>query len=371
VYPAIAAVARTRGLEVTSRVVTRNEPGAKMKAVTIRTHGGPEVVSLEDLPDPQPAPGQVVVAVKAAALNHLDLWVRKGWQGLLLSFPHVLGSDVAGTVEAVGPGVDRVKVGDAVVVNPSLGCGLCERCLAGEENLCRRFAILGEHVSGGQGERLAVPARNVLPKPARLSFEEAAAVPLTFMTAWHALVRRAKLRVGETVLVHAAGSGVGVAAVQIAKLLGARVIATAGSDAKLEKAKALGADEVVNYETQDFVREVKRLTDRRGVEVVFEHVGKRTWEKSILAAAVGGRITTVGATTGFDPLTDLRHVFFRQLSILGSTMGTAADLLQILRYVGEGKLRPVVDRVLPLAEARQAQALLADRAQFGKVVLVP
>lgn len=342
-----------------------------MKAVAIRSHGGPEVVKLEDLPDPRPAPGQVVVAVKAAALNHLDIWVRKGWRGLSLSFPHVLGSDVAGVVEEVGPGVEGVKAGDEVVVNPSLGCGRCERCLSGQENLCRSFATLGEHHSGGQAQKVAVPARNVLPKPARLSFEDAAAVPLTFMTAWHALVRRAKLRAGETVLVHAAGSGVGVAAVQIAKLLGARVIATAGSEAKLQKAKALGADEVVNYETQDFLKEVKRLTDRKGVEVVFEHVGKKTWEKSILAAAVGGRITTVGATTGYDPPTDLRHVFFRQLSILGSTMGTAGDLVEVLRFVGEGRLRPVVDRVLPLEEVREAQALLSDRAQFGKIVLVP
>jgi NADPH:quinone reductase-like Zn-dependent oxidoreductase len=342
-----------------------------MKAVAIRSHGGPEVVNVEELPDPSPAPGQVVVKVKAAALNHLDIWVRIGWPGLKLAFPHVLGSDVSGVIEAVGPGVDGWKPGDAVVVNPSLGCGRCERCLAGRENLCRTFSILGEHVSGGMAERFAVPARNVLPKPANLSFEEAAAVPLTFMTAWHALVDRAALRLGETVLVHAAGSGVGTAAVQIAKLMGARVIATAGSDAKLEKAKALGADHVVNYETQDFQAEVRKLTDKKGVDVVFEHVGKKTWEKSILSAGIGGRIVTVGATTGYDPLTDLRHVFFRQISILGSTMGTAAELVQVLRFVSEGKLRPVVDRVLPLADARKGQALLADRAQFGKVVLVP
>jgi NADPH:quinone reductase-like Zn-dependent oxidoreductase len=283
----------------------------------------------------------------------------------------VLGSDVSGVVEAVGPGVSNVKPGDAVVANPSLGCGTCERCLSGNENLCRRYAILGEHVSGGEAERLAVDARHLFPKPANLSFEEAAAVPLTFMTAWHALVERARVRPGETVLVHAAGSGVGVAAVQIAKLFGARVIATAGSDAKLAKARALGADHGVNYETQDFLAEVKRLTDRAGVEVVFEHVGKSTWEKSILAAGIGGRIVTVGATTGHDPLTDLRHVFFRQISILGSTMGTAADLAQVLRFVGEGKLRPVVDRVMPLADAVTAQSLLANRAQFGKIVLVP
>ncbi|HET8541229.1 MAG TPA: zinc-binding dehydrogenase [Anaeromyxobacter sp.] len=342
-----------------------------MKAVAIREHGGPEVVKVEDLPDPQAGPGQVLVAPRAAAVNHLDIWVRKGWPGLKLAFPHVLGSDVAGVVEAVGAGVEGWKPGDEVVVNPSLGCGRCERCLSGRENLCRRFSILGEHVSGGMAERIAVPARNVLPKPARLSFEEAAAVPLTFMTAWHALVERARVRPGETVLVHAAGSGVGVAAVQIAKLLGARVIATAGSDAKLEKARALGADEVVNYETRDFVQETRRLTEKKGVDVVFEHVGKKTWEQSILAVGIGGRITTVGATTGFDPLTDLRHVFFRQISILGSTMGTAGDLLEVLRFVGEGRLRPVVDRTLPFAEARAAQGLLAERAQFGKIVLVP
>lgn len=342
-----------------------------MKAVAIRAHGGPEAVNLEDLPDPRPGPGEVLVEVKAAALNHLDIWVRKGWPGLKLSFPHVLGSDIAGVVEEVGPGVEGISKGDEVVLNPGFGCGRCERCLSGEENLCRRYAILGEHVSGGQAERIAVAARQVLPKPERLSFEEAAAAPLVFLTAWHALVRRAKVRPGETVLVHAAGSGVGSAAVQIAKLHGARVVATAGSDAKLEKARGLGADETVNYETGDFVREVRRLTGGRGVDVVFEHVGKRTWEGSILSAALGGRIVTVGATTGFDPTTDLRHVFYRQISVLGSTMGTAGDLLEVMRFVAEGRLRPVVDRVMPLAEARVAQGLLADRAQFGKIVLRP
>jgi NADPH:quinone reductase-like Zn-dependent oxidoreductase len=342
-----------------------------MRAIAIRAHGGPEVVSLEELPDPVAGPGQVRVAVKAAALNHLDIWVREGWQGLKLSFPHVLGSDAAGVLDEVGPGVHGWKAGDAVVVNPSLGCQRCERCLSGEENLCRRFAILGEHVSGGQAEKLVVPARNVLARPANLSFEQAAAIPLTFMTAWHALVARARVRPGETVLVQAAGSGVGTAAVQIARLLGARVIATAGSEAKLARARELGADEVVNYEAQDLVQEVKRLTDRKGVDVVFEHVGKKTWEKSILAAGVGGRIVTVGATTGHDPLTDLRHVFYRQLSILGSTMGTAGELAEVLRFVEAGKLRPVIDRVLPLASAAEGQALLANRAQFGKIVLVP
>jgi NADPH:quinone reductase-like Zn-dependent oxidoreductase len=342
-----------------------------MKAAAIRAHGGPEAVELLDLPEPQAGPGEAVVRVKAAALNHLDIWVRKGWPGLKLHFPHVLGSDVAGVVESVGAGVAGWKAGDEVVVNPSIGCTRCERCLAGQENLCRSFVILGEHVSGGQAGALAVSARNLLPKPKNLSFEQAAAVPLTFMTAWHAVAVRAALRPGETILVHAAGSGVGVAAVQIGKLLGARVIATAGSPAKLEKARALGADEVIDYEQQDFLAEVKRLTGKRGVDVVFEHVGKTTWEKSLLAATVGGRVVTVGATTGYDPPTDLRHVFFRQLSLLGSTMGTAAELLQVLTFVEQGKLRPVVAEVLPLAEVRKAQGLLSDRALFGKVVLTP
>jgi NADPH:quinone reductase-like Zn-dependent oxidoreductase len=342
-----------------------------MKAVAIREHGGPEVVNVVDLPDPSPGPGQVLVRVRAAAVNHLDVWVRKGFPGLRLAFPHVLGSDVAGLVEAVGPGVAGVSPGDAVIVNPSLGCGRCERCLSGAENLCPSFAILGEHLPGGMCDLVAVPSRNVLPKPANLSFEEAAAVPLVFMTAWHALVARARVEPGETVLVHAAGSGVGSAAVQIAKLLGARVIATAGTDAKLQKALALGADHAVNYETQDFLAEVRRIVGRRGVEVVFEHVGKKTWEKSILAAGLGGRIVTVGATTGHDPLTDLRHVFYRQLSILGSTMGTGGELARVLRFVEAGRLHPVLDRVLPLSEARRAQELLAERAQFGKIVLVP
>jgi NADPH:quinone reductase-like Zn-dependent oxidoreductase len=340
-----------------------------MKAVFIRGHGGPEVVTVGELPDPAPGPGEVRVKIRAAALNHLDLWVCRGWPGLHLSFPHVLGSDLAGVVDAVGPGVAEPKPGDAVVVNPILSCGRCPRCLAGEENLCRRFAILGEHVTGGQAEWIVVPARSALPKPARLSFEEAASVPVTFVTAWRALVHRAKVRLGETVLVHAAGSGVGVAAVQIAKLLGARVIATAGSDAKLEKARALGADEVVNYESGSFAEAVKKLTARRGVDVVFEHVGKKTWEGSVLSAAIGGRIVTVGATTGYDPPTDLRHVFYRQLSILGSTMGTAADLVEVLRLLDEGKLRVVIDRTMPLAEVGRAHELLAERAQFGKIVL--
>ncbi len=342
-----------------------------MKAITMRAHGGPEVLNLEQLPDLVPRPGWAVVRVRAVALNHLDVWVRQGWPGLMLSFPHVPGSDVAGVVESLGPGAEGWKPGDEVLVSPGLSCGRCRECLSGRDNLCRGFSILGEHVSGGCAEQVAVPLVNLLRKPKALSFEEAACIPLVFLTAWHALVVRAGLRHGETLLVHAGGSGVGSAGIQIAKLLGARVIATAGTDAKCEKALALGADQAVNYEKEDFLAAVRKLTGRRGADVVFEHVGKKTWERSLLAAATGGRVVTVGATTGYDPLTDLRHVFYRQLSILGSTMGSKGELFDILRFVEEGKLRPVLDRVMPLEEAARAQMLLSERAQFGKIVLKP
>ncbi len=337
----------------------------------MRAHGGPEVLKLEELPDPQAGPGQVLVRVRAVALNHLDVWVRQGWRGLQLEWPHVPGADVAGVIEAAGPGVERIAPGDEVVLNPGVSCGRCEMCLSGRDNACGRYAILGEHVAGGYAELLAVPAANVLGKPGNLSFEEAACVPLVFLTAWHSLVARAGVRAGETVLVQAAGSGVGSAAVQIAKLLGATVIATAGSDEKCRKALELGADHAVNYEREDFLARAKAITRRRGVDVVFEHVGKKTWERSLLSLADGGRLVTVGATTGWDPPTDLRHVFYRQLSVLGSTMGSKGELFQVLRFVEQGRLRPVLDRVLPLAEAAQAQELLVSRAQFGKIVLNP
>src|SRR3990172_949019 len=342
-----------------------------MKAIAIRMHGGLDVLRLEDLPDPEASAGRVVVRVKAVALNPLDIFVREGWAGLKLAFPHVLGADVAGVVEAIGPGVKGVAPGDEVVVNPGVSCGRCRACLSGDDVMCREYSILGEHVSGGYAQKVGVPSQNVVPKPKNLSFDEAACVPLVFLTAWHALVARAGLRAGETVLVHAAGSGVGSAGIQIAKLLGATVIATAGSDAKCERARRLGADHAVNYSRQDFLTEVRRITGKRGVDVLFEHVGKATWEKSLLALARGGRLVTVGATTGYDPPTDLRHVVYRSLSLLGSTMGSKGELFDVLALVEQGKLKPVLDRVLPLAEAGAAQKLLEDRAQFGKIVLNP
>jgi NADPH:quinone reductase-like Zn-dependent oxidoreductase len=341
-------------------------------AIVLHAHGdidAPGVLEPASIDVPDPAPGQVRVRVRAVALNHLDLWVRRGLPHLKLSYPHRLGSDLVGEVESVGAGVTHVRPGDRTLVAPGVSCGVCERCAAGDDNLCARYGILGETTNGGYIELVNVPAVNALPYPGELPFEEAAAVPLTFLTAWQMVVDRAKVRPGETVLVQGAGSGVGVAAIQIARLHGARVWATAGSDAKCERALSLGAESCFNYTTQDFVAEVKRLTEKRGVDVVIEHVGGDTFVKSVLAVGRGGRVVTCGATSGFKPDLDLRQVFFRNVQVLGSTMGRRATLFTIVRLVAEGKLRPVVDRVLPLASAREAHRVLESRAAFGKVVL--
>jgi NADPH:quinone reductase-like Zn-dependent oxidoreductase len=285
--------------------------------------------------------------------------------------PHILGSDIAGVVDEIGAGVTGVTAGTRALVSPGLSCGACKECLSGRDNYCRHYHILGEHVSGGGAEYVCIPRQNLLPLPEKLSFEEGACIPLVFQTAWEMLVRKAQLQPSETVLVHAAGSGVGSAAVQIAKLLGARVIATAGSDEKLAKARALGADETINYEQKDFLAEVKKLTSRRGVEVVFEHTGARTFDKSVAALGVGGRLVTCGATTGNQVPLDITKLFWRRISLLGSTMGSKGDLFDIVKLVGEGKLKPVLDRTLPLSEVRRGHELLKERSQFGKVVLLP
>ncbi len=342
----------------------------KTEAVVLRSHGGVEVLERETIDLPEPGPREVRVAVRAVALNHLDIWVRKGIPGLKLVYPHRLGSDIVGEVEALGPGArGGAKVGDKVVVNPGVSCGVCERCLAGRDNLCRTYAILGEHTNGGYARHVVVPDANLLPYPGELPWVQAAAVPLVFLTAWQMVVEKGRVAPGETVLVQAAGSGVSSAAIQIAKLFGARVIATTGTDAKAARARELGADHVVNYATADFVAEVKKLTDRRGADLVIEHVGGEVLTKSVLAAAAGGRIVTCGATAGFEPKIDLRHVFFRQIDILGSTMGSKGSLFRVLEHVAAGRLKPVVDRVLPLWEAREAHRALEAREAFGKIVL--
>jgi NADPH:quinone reductase-like Zn-dependent oxidoreductase len=341
----------------------------KTEAVVLRAHGGPEVLVRETIDLPDPGAREVLVRVRAVALNHLDMWVRRGLPNLKLSYPHRLGADIVGEVEALGAGARGVKVGDKVVVNPGVSCGVCDRCLSGQDNLCRQYAILGEHTQGGYSRHVVVPDANVLPYPGDLPFTQIAAVPLVFLTAWQMVVEKARVRPGQTVLVQAAGSGVSSAAIQIAKLHGARVIATTSTDAKMDRARALGADEVVNYTAQDFVAEVKRLTGKRGADVVIEHVGGDVLAKSIVATASGGRIVTCGATAGFEPKIDLRHVFFRQIELLGSTMGSKGSLFVILDHVKAGRLEPVVDRVLPLWDAAEGHRLLESRAVFGKVVL--
>ena len=340
-----------------------------MNAVLLHDHGGPEVLRYQQVPTPTAGPGQVLVAVQAVALNHLDLWVRRGGPAFHLQYPHCLGSDIVGTVAALGAGVVEPVLGSKVVVSPGLSCGVCAACLSGRDNLCRHYRIMGENAQGGYCDYIVVPRVNIAPYPDRLGFTDAAAGILPFLTAWQMVVEKAQTTVNDTVLVHGAGSGIGVAAIQICKLLGARVIATAGSDQKLQRAKSLGADEVINYQTNDFAAVCRTLTHKRGVDVVIEHIGGEVFEKSIKAVRNGGRIVTCGATAGFSPAIDLRHIFFRQIEVLGSTMGSKAALLTVLDHIARGRLSPVVDRVFDLRDAAAAHQHLESRTAFGKVVL--
>ncbi|HXW17646.1 MAG TPA: zinc-binding dehydrogenase, partial [Candidatus Acidoferrales bacterium] len=310
-----------------------------------------------------------LVRVRACALNHLDLWVRRGMPGIEIPLPHIPGSDIAGEIAAVGSAVWRVKVGDPVILAPGISCGQCAYCLSGADNFCRRYKIFGELVDGGCAQFVCSPEVNAIPKPERLSFEEAAAVPLVFLTAWHMLVSRAKVQPGEWVLVLGAGSGVGTAAIQLAKVLGARVIASASSNEKLEHALKLGADAVIHHGIKDIAMEVKRITNKRGVDVVVEHVGVATWDKSIASLTPGGRLVTCGATTGYDAKLDLRYLFSKQFSLLGSKMGSKGELYSALELVNEGRLKPVIDTVFPLEECARAHERLEHREQFGKIVL--
>jgi NADPH:quinone reductase-like Zn-dependent oxidoreductase len=339
-----------------------------LKAVVISEHGGPEVLRYTDAPEPAIGANEVLVRVRACALNHLDLWVRRGLPGRSIAFPHIPGSDISGEVAKIGEGVSNVRVGERVLLAPGLSCGQCPQCIAGRDNFCKQYTLFGSGVHGGYAEFVKSPAANVIPIPGNLSFEEAAAIPLVFLTAWHMLFYRAHLQPAEEVLVIAAGSGVGSAAIQIAKTTGARVIATAGSQAKLTKAKGLGADEVLLHEGE-FAREVKRLTNGRGVDVVFEHVGAATWDQSVYSLAVGGRLVTCGATSGFESKINVGYLFARQLSILGSFMGYKAELFSVLELFKRGLLKPVIDSVFPLEKAAEAHKRLENREQFGKVVL--
>jgi len=341
-----------------------------VKGFRVSGHGGPEALEWGDWPEPVPGPGEVRVRVRACALNHLDLWLRNGVPGHRFPLPLIPGSEVAGDVESTGPGVDDLAIGEPCLVAPGVACGHCDSCTAGEDHLCARYGLLGEHRDGGYSEFVVVPRRNVLQIPRGLSYVQAAAGPLVFLTAWHMLAVRAGLRRNEDVLIQAAGSGVSSAGIQIAHELGARrIFATAGSAAKLEAARELGATHVFNYREEDFVRGVKEATGGRGVDVVFDHVGGETFERSLRALARGGRIVLCGATSGGDARFNLRAIFFKSLSIVGSTMGSLGELRQIVHGFERGIFRPIVAATFPLEEAPAAQEALASRTHFGKIVL--
>jgi NADPH:quinone reductase-like Zn-dependent oxidoreductase len=342
-----------------------------MKAVIFKEHGAPDVLQFAEVPDPSIKANEVLVEVRACALNRLDVWVRNGLPRVKIALPHILGDDVAGVVRQVGELVGWAKPGDEVILQPGVSCGRCPECLAGRDNLCVEYDIIGYRRDGGYAQLVAAPGVNVIPKPKSLKWEEAAALPLVTLTAWHMLVTRANVQPGEAVLIHAAGSGVGSLGIQIARLRGAYVIATAGSDEKLAKAIELGANEVIDYRRDDWPVQVRRMTAGAGVDVVFEHTGATTWPGSIAALKKNGRMVTCGATSGYDARTDIRQVFYRHLTILGSFMGSKAELLEAMKFVERGQIRAVVDRALPLAEARRAHELMEDRAQFGKLVLLP
>ena len=343
-----------------------------MKAIVFYEHGGLEVLQAAELPTPRVGPFDVLVDIKASALNRLDLFVRQGWPGLKLQLPHVTGADAAGVIAAVGEHVSGLHEGQRVTINPTLSCGQCEYCLRGEDQLCIYHAILGEGAMGTYAEQIVVPARNVVPLPDDVTFEEAAAANLVMVTAWHSLVRKGNVRPGESVLVVGAGGGVNSASIQIAKLAGATVFAVASNAAKALKARELGADVLINRaEKPDWGREVFTLTNRRGVDIVVDNVGAATWLSSIRSLARGGRMLVVGSTSGPKLEMDVRYVFAKHISIIGSTMGSRQDFRDVMQLVFARKLRAPVEQVLPLSEAREAQRMLAQGDVFGKIVLKP
>ncbi len=340
-----------------------------MKAAIFYEFGGPEVLRYEDLPEPTPRKDEVLVRVKACAMNHLDLWVRKGISPVRL--PHILGSDIAGEIVEVGEYVTGFHPGQRVLLAPMHFCNHCEHCVSGRQNFCREFTVLGNLVDGGNRELIAAPAVNVIPIPDSLGFNEAASVPLVFLTAFHMLTGRASVRPGHTVLVLGANSGVGIAAIQIAKLFQATVIATAGDEHKMQKARELGADYVINHYQEKIGDEARKLTNKAGVDIVIEHVGAATWTESMKALKLGGTLVTCGATTGPQANIDLRFLFSRQQTVLGSYMGMMGELHEVLKLVFGGKLKPVVDRTFPLREIRAAHEYMENSQMFGKIVLNP
>ncbi len=340
-----------------------------MRAVYYEEHGGPDVLKIGDFDDPAAARGQVVIDVKSVSLNHIDLFLRRGLPGLRIPLPHIPGCDAAGAVSEVGEDVTTVAVGDRVLMNPSVSCGQCEFCVRGDASLCTTYTLIGETTQGTCCEKIVVPAINAIPIPDSLSFDDAASIPLVFLTAWRMMIKKGRLRAGESILILGASAGVGIAAIQIAKVAGARVLAAASTDEKLELCRALGADVLINYAKEDFVKRVRTVTGKRGVDVVIDYVGKETWVKSLKSLASGGRLLTCGATTGHDPQTDLRHIFYRQLEIIGSTMGSRNDLMAPLNLILEGRMRTVVGAVFDLEETAEAHRVMEERRALGKIVL--
>ena len=342
-----------------------------MKAVVFDRHGGADVLKYRDVPDPVPGHGEVRVKVAGCGVNHLDIWVRDGIPGVG-PMPHILGSEISGTVESLGPGASGVEVGANVLIAPGRGCGRCEFCIRGREQICPEFHVLGNQRQGGYAEYVVVDAADCIPVNDRWSLTEWAAVPLVFQTAWHMLVDLGQIRAGQDVLIESAGSGVGTAGIQIAKLFGARVIATGGSESKRRwLVETMNADVAIDYTVQDVRKAVKSLTNGRGVDLVFSHVGGPTFKQSMACLARGGTLVTCGATAGPIVELDLRFLFTRELNVRGAYLGTRSDLLEVVKLIADGKLRPVVNRVMPLAEAVEAQAMVARREVMGKIVLTP
>ncbi len=344
-----------------------------MRAWRVEKHGGPEVLQRKQMPDPKPRPTEVRVRIEAVGLNHLDLWVQKGVSGHRFPLPMTPGCDISGVIDEVGdPSLSDLKPGLPVIVNPTLSCGRCEACLDGQDPLCEKFGIFGETQDGGCADYVNVPFQNIIPRPKEISAITAAAIQIPYVTAWTMLKKKANVQPGDLVLIQAGGSGVSVAAIQIAKMCGAVVITTVGSEEKVEKAKRLGADHVINYKRSSFREEVKKILPhygKRGCEIVIDHVGTETFQESLKCLVWGGKLVSCGATSGSQVEIDLKPIFFKNISILGSTMGSKADLIRIVDHVKAGRLSPIVDSTFPMSEAPKAFERLESRKAFGKVVL--
>ena len=344
-----------------------------MKAITFEEHGDIDKLKYTTVPDPEISANDVIIKVKASGVNYTDIWARRGLPGMKISLPHISGSDVSGVVQEVGSEVKHIEPGQNVLIHPSISCRICEYCCSGKEYFCRNFQIYGFQTGpliGGHAELCKISGANVIPMPSNLTFEEAASLPLVLLTVWHMLVSRANISSKDTVLIWGAGGGLGTIAIQVSKLFGAKVIAVVGNDEKLKKAKELGADEVINHKEEDVSKSVKQHTQKKGVDIVFEHVGESTWETSIKSLRWGGKLVICGATTGYNASTDLRYLWNKQLNLLGCHMGSKFELIEALNFIEKGNIKPVVGKTLPLEQAGIAQKLMESREIIGKIVLM-